>query len=388
LLCAAGTHSSTITKLRSYEKGSLEPTILQAALATSGNPGIFSSVKINNSVLIIETHSENNPIDELVEEAKSIWDIQSDDDFMAKLGCIVSIGAGSLNEAMAQRDKRFGFLTQKLKTIERDTRSTETKFSNRNQRWAKTKYYRFDIEKDFENVGFLEHEKKDIIEGQTADYLGHANNTALIKKCSEIIGEGVNVCEICMSLKVVRCAQLQQLTIHQDSLIKKGQIAWKTGEESKIVPNSLPYFLQARKMLRHYRKRSPLYSSPLIKVNLCMLHNYRLTGIGNSGSHTGELCLQRARECLKEAESEVERKDLKHQITVSVSRLYLEEAAPRINPKLPAIDSAAAALLLQKAEQLQQRLNTLPRDEESETDSERLALLIKTLKKKRRNEED
>lgn len=188
---------------------------MKAALATSGNPAIFSSVEINKSVLIFETHSENNPINELVEEAKSIWGIQSDDDLKAKLGCIVSIGPGSLNTAMAERDKRFRFLTQKLKTIEGDTRSTETKFSDRIKGWAKTKYYRFDMGKDFENVGFLEHEKKDIIEGQTGSYLGHPNNTALIKRCSEIIGEGVNVCEICMSLKVGHCAQLQQLTIHK-----------------------------------------------------------------------------------------------------------------------------------------------------------------------------
>ena len=172
-------------------------------------------------------------------------------------------------------------------------------------------------------------------------------------------------------------------------MIKKGQIAWDTEEELKIVPNSLPYFLQARKMLLHYRKRSPLYSSPLIKVNLCMVHNYRLTAIGKSGSPDGKHFLDRAWEFLNEAESEAQRKDFKkHEITISVSRLYLEETALRINPTMPAIESAAAALLLQKAEQLQQRLNALPRDQESDADSERLALLIKALKKKRHNTED
>jgi hypothetical protein len=201
LVCAAGITSGSIIKFKSYEKNHLEPTILQAALATSANPRIFSAVNINKSVLLFERHGENNPIHELVEEAKSIWNNQSDDDLMAKLGCIVSIGAGSLNTALAQRDKRFGFLTEKLKGMEKDTSSTETEFSKRIRGWTKTKYYRFNIEKEFENVGLLEHEKKDIIEEETTAYLGHENNMALIKDCSKIIGEGVNICEICMSLK-------------------------------------------------------------------------------------------------------------------------------------------------------------------------------------------
>jgi hypothetical protein len=120
-----------------------------------------------------------------------------------------------------------------------------------------------------------------------------------------------------------------------------------------------------------------------------MVHNYRLAGIGNSGSPKGEYYLRRAREYLDEAESEAKMNiESKHQMAVSVSRLYLDEAEPRINPKTPAIDSAAAALLLQKAKRLQQDLNSLPRDQESKADRERLALLIEILKGYRPNEED
>jgi hypothetical protein len=382
LLCAAGTKSSTITKLKSYEKGPLEPTILQAALATSGDPRIFSAVEINQSELLFEIRNGNNPIYELVNEAKLIWNIQGDDDLIAKLGCIVSIGAGPLNTHLARRDKRFEFLTQELKAIEEDTLLTETKFSSRCQWWAKTKYYRFRVEKEFKNVGLLEHDKKDKIEEETAAYLGHGSNKDLIKKCAEIIGDGVSVGEICMSLKVVRRRPLQQLTIHQDSLIKKGQIAWDEPEESDRVRKSLPHFMKARTMLRHYRKRSQLYSSPLVKVNLSMLHNYCVVGINNSGTARGHHFLCRAEECLNEAEREAQsRTDQKLEITVSISRLQLEAAAPRIRVNRPSIDRATATPLLERAEQIQQRLNSLPHDVESEADCKRLAVLIGVLRR-------
>jgi hypothetical protein len=386
MLCAAGTKSSTITKLKDYEKGPLEPTILQAALATSGDPGIFSTVDINTYKLLFKRRGGNNPIYELINEAKLIWNIQGDDDLIARLGCIVSVGAGPLNTDMALRDKRFRFLTQELKDMEENTAKllTEKEFSRRGKLY-KAKSYRFEVEKAFRNVGLFEHNKKKKIEQETEAYLRHGSNEVLVNKCANIIGDGVSMSEIRMSLKLVRLGSLQQLTSHQDSLIKKGQTAWDEPDESERVPKSVPHFMKARRMLRHYRKRSQLYSSPLVKVSLCMAHNYYIAGIKNGGSSEGDRLLRRAKECLDEAESEAEseaqrRADPKLEIAVSISRLQLEAAAPRMKLERSSIDRETAAGLLERAGEIQQRLNSLAHDADSEAEGKRLAVLIDVLK--------
>lgn len=192
-----------ITRLRSYERPHdpnwIHPTICEAALATCAAPSLFSAVKIGKRKLTDGAMGANNPIEELVHEARELWDMSGEDELRAKLGCVLSIGTGSPATAEIH-GSAFKFLTQTLKDMVTETEKTETRFSNRG--WGKkTKYYRFNVQ-NLDQVGLAEHEASDIIEGKTEVYLEHQDRKDTMQECVEDIIQGANLSEICTSLQL------------------------------------------------------------------------------------------------------------------------------------------------------------------------------------------
>jgi hypothetical protein len=109
----------------------------------------------------------NNPVEQVLEEAKSIWPdaIQN-----GRIQCLVSIGTGvpdlkSFGDNLKQ-------VVETLKSISTETERTEERFyKNHGFLGIDERYFRFNVDKGLADVELDDHKRVDEIEASAEEYL-------------------------------------------------------------------------------------------------------------------------------------------------------------------------------------------------------------------------
>ena len=182
-VCALRKSNASLARLRSYTVDSIgdgDFTIWQAARATSAATSFFDPISIGKGYQAREfvdgALGSNNPVDEVWNEAKEIWDGEGGG-FEARLHCIVSIGTGNPGTVSVGDNPVTIFNT--LKAIATETEKTEQRFArDHNQLIGEHRYFRFNVDHGLENVGLEEHKRQGDIINATLAYL---NDQQLVK---------------------------------------------------------------------------------------------------------------------------------------------------------------------------------------------------------------
>jgi hypothetical protein len=184
-LCSKSKKLNLLFRFRNYHfPGDTIPDcpLWQACRATSAATTIFPPVEIG------PTHTRytdggmgaNNPIEELMEEARTLWKNKRD------IGCVVSLGTGV--PALVDIQAKLEGLVKVLVSMATDTQKIHEKFLNKmisayglHQEF----YFRFNVEHGLENISLEEWKQLESIDVATGSYI--SQNHEAIKKCAETL---------------------------------------------------------------------------------------------------------------------------------------------------------------------------------------------------------
>jgi predicted acylesterase/phospholipase RssA len=184
-VCAKFQKTSATTRLRSYRiptASDLDPTILEAALATSAAPTYFSDVAIGGTRLVDGALGANNPAQEVEEEASDLW-CEETGNLQPLVKCFISVGTGHPG-IRSVSDKGLKHLLETLQKEATETESTSEKFL---ARWRdhveKGRCFRFNVHHGLENVGLAEFAQEESIRTATFTYLQKRGTIGEVKSC-------------------------------------------------------------------------------------------------------------------------------------------------------------------------------------------------------------
>lgn len=186
-VCTRFQKTNATTRLRSYRTPthtSLNPTILEAALATSAAPTYFSPTSISSSHFIDGALGANNPCLELEEEATDLW-CEETGHLQPLVKCFVSIGTGNPG-VRSVSDKGWKYFVETLAKEASETEATNQKWLGR---WRdaveKGRAFRFNVDHGLEGVGLAEWKEGDLLESTAATYLGKRGTIGDVRACVE-----------------------------------------------------------------------------------------------------------------------------------------------------------------------------------------------------------
>jgi len=182
-VCAFTKARNTPVLLRSYTTedsvdslSTSDCVIWKAARATSAAATFFDPMEIGRQTFVDGATGMNNPVEQVLEEAKSIWP-----DAIAKgrIQCLLSIGTGLPDL------KKFGDnlkeVVETLKEIAVETEKTETRFfKNHELLGLGGRYFRFNVNKGLCDIQLDDHEKLAEIEASAEYYLDNPRERKLI----------------------------------------------------------------------------------------------------------------------------------------------------------------------------------------------------------------
>jgi len=139
--------------------------IWEAVRATSAAATFFDPITIGRQRYVDGGTGMNNPVEVLMEEARSIW-LDAD----RRIQCVLSIGTGRVEL------KGFGDdanqVIETFKGIATDTEQAHFRFLNAvKYNGLESRYFRFEVDRGLGTVEMDEHEKCDVIEDATERYL-------------------------------------------------------------------------------------------------------------------------------------------------------------------------------------------------------------------------
>lgn len=140
-------------------------TIWEAARATSAAATFFEPIQIGSQSYVDGATGLNNPIDEILREARRIWPRAN-----SEIQCIVSIGTGFPDITNFGDNIKDIILT--LKAIATEIEATANRFQDMvvGTGWM-DRYYRFNVDHGLGRIGLEEHEKIAEIQMATFRYL-------------------------------------------------------------------------------------------------------------------------------------------------------------------------------------------------------------------------
>lgn len=174
--------------MRSYEATRLgvgdRATISGAALATSAATTFFDPVTIGTRTYADGAFGANNPVEEVLAEAKDIWSPKKDN-VGELVKCFVSIGTG-VPGMTPIASGAWKLMSQTLVEISTETEKTAENFRRRHGEMFKEKrVFRFNVQKGLEQVGLEEYEKQGIIETATDLYMESEDHVVAVEDCAE-----------------------------------------------------------------------------------------------------------------------------------------------------------------------------------------------------------
>lgn len=160
MLAGERTKETPYPYLRSYSStGELDnrATIHDAALLAT-SPASMSNME---STLLV---------DRVTSEASNIWCPETRK-LKTLVKCFISIGAGSPNEEVLERERTLFQSNKRSGDKDKDIQSRIVAFLD--AIYEETPHFRFNLEQGLEDVGFYEDRDRDKIERATAKYLDH-----------------------------------------------------------------------------------------------------------------------------------------------------------------------------------------------------------------------
>lgn len=162
-------------------------TIVEAALATSAASSFFPPLSALGKKYVDGALGSNNPTPLVWQAAQDIW-ANHDGQVLDKINCFISVGTGKPS-FQAIHESAWGFLTKTLKSLVTQTEETEQNFAKDHRVLlpleGEQKYYRFNVESGLEGVGLEEHDKVDLIEVATYEYLDKSQQRKFdLDRCS------------------------------------------------------------------------------------------------------------------------------------------------------------------------------------------------------------
>ncbi|KAF3006907.1 hypothetical protein E8E13_011166 [Curvularia kusanoi] len=184
-VCAMLQKVGRVTRLRSYrvpEGNDQDPTILQAALATSAAPTYFSKVEIEGSTYIDGAIGANNPAEQLEAEANDIL-CDGNNNLITQVACFLSVGTGRM-DLNSVSDRGVRRLVEALKKEATETEHTHNSIEGRwRPRGQESRYYRFNVDQGLNEVKLAEFNKRDTIQAGAIAYLDRYDIKDALHRC-------------------------------------------------------------------------------------------------------------------------------------------------------------------------------------------------------------
>ena len=184
-VCTRFQTTNSTTRLRNYRvlKGTnFNPTILEAAMATSAAPTYFSDVDIESIKFIDGAFGANNPAFEVEEEATDLW-CEKTGLIQPLVKCFISVGTGHQG-VRSVSDKGLKNLIQTLQKEATETEATNQKFlgqwRNHVEQW---RCFRFNVPHGLDKVSLAEYKEKPHISSATATYLEERGTIGAVRMC-------------------------------------------------------------------------------------------------------------------------------------------------------------------------------------------------------------
>ncbi|EON69655.1 hypothetical protein W97_08936 [Coniosporium apollinis CBS 100218] len=186
-VCAKFQKANITTRFRSYRipaVSDLNPTILEAALATSAAPTYFSDVAIKGSKFVDGALGANNPALEVEEEASDLW-CEETGNLQPLVKCFISVGTGHPG-IRSVSDKGLKHLLETLQKEASETESTNEKFLSRWRDYVeKGRCFRFNVDHGLGSVRLEEFEEQDLVRAATSTYLQKRGTIGEVRACVE-----------------------------------------------------------------------------------------------------------------------------------------------------------------------------------------------------------
>ncbi|KAF2269546.1 phospholipase [Lojkania enalia] len=199
MVCACARETQGTTRLRSYNlpgkpAPKVPPSIVGAARATSAATRFFDPVTIGNRTYVDGALSANNPIDEVEDEAASIW-CPTTRDLKPHVKCFISIGTGNPGKHSIQDHSALKFLSETLVQMVTETEKTANKFASRwREQIEKKVYFRFNVQQGLQDVSLEAYSKEGIIEATTEEYLEESEVALRLGHCVQGLIDKQSVC--------------------------------------------------------------------------------------------------------------------------------------------------------------------------------------------------
>ena len=189
-VCATSKETADTVHFRTYpSRGSSHmfhaTRIWEAARATSAASSFFDPIKIGpyNEEFVDGATGANNPVQELWNEAKSVW---SDEPLESRIQCLVSIGTGV--PSLKPFGSSLGEIGKTLVQIATETeRTAETFHRGHSELDASNRYFRFNVLRGLEGIGLEDVSQKNIIMATTSRYMESEATVKQMKLCGKIL---------------------------------------------------------------------------------------------------------------------------------------------------------------------------------------------------------
>ncbi|KAM7194668.1 Acyl transferase/acyl hydrolase/lysophospholipase [Naviculisporaceae sp. PSN 640] len=244
-VCVTPKERPTITQLlRSYDVPedlrTVEPTIVQAAMATTAAPTFFTSMPIQrvwggHRHYVDAAMGSNNPVKMVEKEAQNIWPGLRPRSQPERV-CFVSLGTGILD--VKALEDNLPSIGRALARIVTDTEKVAREFQDD---WGDSPgYYRFNVEQGLQNMPIDDQHPEGLIDSATEDYLDLKRT--MINKCAELLVD-----------KQLDASHIVSLIETGNSFVEAGQKALESGEPMSGEKFRLAFekFMAAKKRMMH-----------------------------------------------------------------------------------------------------------------------------------------
>jgi hypothetical protein len=190
-VCAASVEINRLVRLRGYEipgeRAKSNPTTLEAARATLSSALLFEPTKIGVRQYAGGDLGANNPVDQVWNEARSLWSTEENLESLVK--CYISIGAGKPGRSSVEGDLSK-LLTKTMSDLAMETERTAQDFEKRFPKLLdplNTRYFRFNVDSHLQDVGWEEFLQQALVEAATEDYLDETIQKNHVAQCSTLL---------------------------------------------------------------------------------------------------------------------------------------------------------------------------------------------------------
>ncbi|KAI9863870.1 MAG: hypothetical protein M1813_003522 [Trichoglossum hirsutum] len=216
-VCTVAKETNQITRLKSYRNPgqfSNNPTIWEAALATSAAPTFFDLAQIGVRKYADGALGANNPVCEVEDEASNIW-CERTRKLEPLVKCFISIGTGDPGLTPIQ-DRSWKFLTETVVKIATETKQTAERFTGR---WGVERYFRFNVQQGLQSIGLAEYMQEATIDAATCGYLEEHEVKRRVQECVANLRQKKYRPDAAFCIKHVRSQELRAREERQEDRV-------------------------------------------------------------------------------------------------------------------------------------------------------------------------